>query len=78
MTSAEPTLATLAGRKTGRTRERAPASPSREPDRRASKTFAVDFQRSRQADVSKAELRAMAAEAFANTAKMKPVKKDGE
>jgi hypothetical protein len=46
------------------------------PDRRAGKTFAVDFQRP-QPHLSKAELRALVAEAFQNTAAMKPVKKDG-
>jgi hypothetical protein len=53
----------------------ASASPSELPDRRAGKTFAVDFQRP-QPHLSKAELRAMAAQAFANTAaiKIQPVK----
>jgi hypothetical protein len=55
----------------------APASPRRKPDRPSGKSFAVDFQRP-QPHLSKAELRAMAAQAFANTAKMQPVKKDGE
>jgi hypothetical protein len=59
------------------TRPPAPASPSELPDRHAGKTFAVGFRRLPQQPMSKAELRAMAAQAFQNTAAMKPVKKDG-
>ena len=40
--------------------------------------FAVDFRQLPRQHLSKSELRAMAAEAFATTAAMKPVKKDGE
>jgi hypothetical protein len=56
----------------------APASPSELPDRRAGKkTFAVDYQRAPQSPLSKSDLREILAQAFQNTAKMKPVKKDG-
>ena len=55
----------------------ASASPSKLPDRRAGKTFAVDFQRAPQSPLSKSDLREILAQAFQNTAKMKPVKKDG-
>jgi hypothetical protein len=53
------------------------SSSSQGPDRPAGKTFSVDFQRSSRQHLSKAELRELAAAAFANTARMKPVKKDG-
>ena len=54
----------------------APASPSELPDRRAGKTFAIDFQRSPRSAMSKAEQREMLAQAFQNTAaiKIQPVK----
>jgi hypothetical protein len=54
----------------------APASPSQGPDRPSGKPFGVNFQRSQA--LTKSELREMLASAFANTAKMKPLKKDGE
>jgi hypothetical protein len=59
------------------TRPPAPASPRELPYRRAGKTFVADYQRSHQ-HMTKPELREMLAQAFKNTAKMRPLKKDGE
>ena len=46
------------------------SSASQGPDRPSGKPFGVNFQRSPQQPMSKVELRAMAAQAFQNTAKM--------